>query len=259
MASYSTPSPATRKQFWPPLLCSMPSGGDQHQILQLFFDQTKATSNDGTKIKNPDQTDIFSFVSQANSFIRFVNSSKDTLKIEHVRALQASMGYGFTAQETQVYVLFNIDEAKIETQNSLLKLIEEPPKNVQFILTTTHLQSVVPTIRSRCVSVSLTALDVVLSTEVGKAFYDQAVNAPTYASLLHLCEKFTERDEAIRVLEEVVHYLHTTKIAGEGQTLWAVVLFSQQVLKTIDELRGNAQVKLSLEHLLIYSRQRTYI
>lgn len=37
-----------------------------------------------------------------------------------------------------------------ESSNSLLKMLEEPPANTLFILTTNHLDALLPTILSRC-------------------------------------------------------------------------------------------------------------
>lgn len=50
----------------------------------------------------------------------------------------------------KVYVINNIDTATIQAQNKLLKVLEEPNKNVFFVLSATNLDAVLPTVRSRC-------------------------------------------------------------------------------------------------------------
>src|SRR5437763_6591165 len=50
----------------------------------------------------------------------------------------------------KVYI---VDEAHMltkEASNALLKTLEEPPDHVVFVLCTTELQAMLPTIRSRC-------------------------------------------------------------------------------------------------------------
>lgn len=59
----------------------------------------------------------------------------------------------------KVFVIRNIDEAMEIAQNKLLKVLEEPPANVYFLLTCASLDKVLPTIRSRCVKVNLKKLE----------------------------------------------------------------------------------------------------
>lgn len=56
---------------------------------------------------------------------------------------------------TKVYILSDIDNMGIPAQNALLKVLEEPPKNVIFILTCVNSANVLPTIRSRTLQFAL--------------------------------------------------------------------------------------------------------
>ncbi|WP_215738613.1 AAA family ATPase [Mesomycoplasma hyorhinis] len=56
----------------------------------------------------------------------------------------------FTQQDEKVLLIKNIDLANTSILNAILKTLEEPPKNTLIILTTTHIDKVLPTIRSRC-------------------------------------------------------------------------------------------------------------
>ena len=50
----------------------------------------------------------------------------------------------------KVFIIKNIDDAMEVAQNKLLKILEEPPANVYFLLTCSNVDKVLPTIRSRC-------------------------------------------------------------------------------------------------------------
>ncbi len=52
---------------------------------------------------------------------------------------------------TKIFLLKDFDEASSAVQNKLLKVIEEPPKNVYFFITAKIFDRVLPTIRSRAV------------------------------------------------------------------------------------------------------------
>lgn len=56
-----------------------------------------------------------------------------------------------------VYIVVNADTMVREAQNSLLKLLEEPPSSAILLLTASNLQSVLLTVRSRCQPVKLQA------------------------------------------------------------------------------------------------------
>ena len=55
----------------------------------------------------------------------------------------------------KVFIIKNIENGMEAAQNKLLKTLEEPASNVYFILTTSNINLVLPTIRSRCNKVEL--------------------------------------------------------------------------------------------------------
>lgn len=63
--------------------------------------------------------------------------------IENARVSPASSRY-------KVYIIDEVHQITSEAFNALLKTLEEPPKHVVFILATTEIDKVLPTIKSRC-------------------------------------------------------------------------------------------------------------
>ena len=59
----------------------------------------------------------------------------------------------------KIFIIKNIDEAMEVAQNKLLKILEEPPHNVYFLLTCSSVDKVLPTIRSRCNKIELKKID----------------------------------------------------------------------------------------------------
>lgn len=57
-----------------------------------------------------------------------------------------------------VVIMTDIEEMKAEAANAFLKLLEEPSEDLVFILTTQHVESLLPTIVSRCQHISLSPL-----------------------------------------------------------------------------------------------------
>lgn len=78
--------------------------------------------------------------------------------IESIRELEhfLSLKVPSHAQLHRVVVIEDIDLLTIEAQNAFLKTLEEPPLGSVFILTTSHDQSLLPTIRSRSPRIIIT-------------------------------------------------------------------------------------------------------
>ena len=72
-----------------------------------------------------------------------------TRKLQHYAALESYSG------GKQVIVIFGAHTMQVVAANSLLKILEEPPNNVYFILTAPVGDSLLPTILSRCTWVRL--------------------------------------------------------------------------------------------------------
>jgi len=53
----------------------------------------------------------------------------------------------------KVYVIFDAEKMTVQAQNSLLKILEEPPHFVHFILTTGNIEKIIPTVQSRVLKV----------------------------------------------------------------------------------------------------------
>lgn len=72
-------------------------------------------------------------------------------KVEQVRELIVSAAdYQPTSGRCRVFVIDEVHDLSSKAFDALLKTIEEPPAHVYFILATTELNKVPPTIRSRC-------------------------------------------------------------------------------------------------------------
>ncbi len=69
----------------------------------------------------------------------------------------------------KVFIINSVDNSTEEAQNKLLKSLEEPNECVYYILTTSNLEKVLPTIRSRCHKVELNQLP---QSEIAKLLDD---------------------------------------------------------------------------------------
>src|SRR5919202_247128 len=86
------------------------------------------------------------------------NSSMDVLEmdaasnrgIDEIRDLRDKVNLAPTQGRMKVYIIDEVHMLTTEAFNALLKMLEEPPEHVVFILATTQKYKVLPTIISRC-------------------------------------------------------------------------------------------------------------
>lgn len=70
--------------------------------------------------------------------------------VDQVRALRDEAVYTPAAVRKRVYIVDEVHMLSTAAFNALLKILEEPPEHLMFILATTELHKVPATIRSRC-------------------------------------------------------------------------------------------------------------
>ena len=72
------------------------------------------------------------------------------IKIDQIRELQQQIVYQPLEGPRKIYILANTERMNDYSANSLLKTLEEPPAASTLILLTENIESILPTIRSRC-------------------------------------------------------------------------------------------------------------
>ncbi|MEW5866006.1 MAG: hypothetical protein AB1774_03995 [Bacillota bacterium] len=83
--------------------------------------------------------------------VRIVAPDGLSIKIDQVREVKKDMSFKpRRAGGFRVTIVENAERMTLEAQNSLLKLLEEPPENTVFLLVTANPSGLLPTVRSRC-------------------------------------------------------------------------------------------------------------
>lgn len=81
-----------------------------------------------------------------------VLSGDSSIKIEDIRVLRQQVAYSSTGNS--VWIIRDAERMTVEASNALLKTLEEPRPGTYFFLTTSQVQSLLPTIISRCQQLS---------------------------------------------------------------------------------------------------------
>ena len=85
--------------------------------------------------------------------------------VDNVRALREEAIFSPATVKKRVYIIDEVHMLSMQAFNALLKILEEPPEHLMFILATTELQKVPATILSRCQRHSFKRIDTPVITE----------------------------------------------------------------------------------------------
>lgn len=145
------------------------------------------------------------------------------------------------ANPYKIYIVPNADLMTVQAQNAILKTIEEPPEYAVIFLLTENAESLLPTIRSRCVMLKLRNI----KDKLIKKYLMEQMEIPDYQA--NICASFAQGNMGKAILlassehfneikEEVVQLL---KYIGEmelPEVIQAVKRISEYKLEITDYL-----------------------
>lgn len=89
------------------------------------------------------EVEKFKSLLQPNRVVTFV---EEKFLIEHAKAVVAE---AYISESQTKYIILGALEFNAVSQNSLLKVLEEPPRNIEFIIISPTKSNLLPTVRSR--------------------------------------------------------------------------------------------------------------
>ena len=192
--------------------------------------------------------------------------------VDQVRALREEAVYTPSVLKKRVYIIDEVHMLSIAAFNALLKILEEPPEHLLFILATTELHKVPATILSRCQRFSFKRL---LPRDIQQqllyiAGEEQIDLSPDGAELLARMANGAMRDalsllDQCRAVEGVIDsraVLEVLGLAGAAQTVQLMRCVLEQrtgdALALFDQLyRGGKDVAALLSELSDLARDMT--
>jgi len=93
-----------------------------------------------------------------NPYQRIMFEGNTSISIDTIRNLKNSSIFKPFEGKKKIAIISNAEKMTIQAANSILKLLEEPPKDMLFILTTEDQRLILPTIQSRCTGIKFLPL-----------------------------------------------------------------------------------------------------
>ena len=129
--------------------------------------------------------------------------------------------------ENKVFIIENLDISTEQAQNKLLKVLEEPPKNVYFLISCMEDALVLPTIKSRCQKIVLGKLP--------KESFDKLIKNPLAGMVsegyVGLYEEYSKKADLEEVVDTAVKLVTDLKNSGQ------VLKFSIDLMRFKEDIR----------------------
>ena len=88
--------------------------------------------------------------------VRVMHEKPNTISVDDIRAqINNDVGIKPYSSRYKIYIMNDAEKMTVQAQNAILKTLEEPPEYAVIILLTSNVNSLLPTILSRCVVLNM--------------------------------------------------------------------------------------------------------
>ncbi len=175
---------------------------------------------------------------------------KKEIPVDSVRRMTADAPVLPNESERKVYLIEDADSMNTAAQNAALKLLEEPPAGVYFLLSVVNPALLLPTVRSRCATWSRqgedAAVDPALRQQAGQFLHRVAEG--DRAELLRWCVENEDMDtRQLRAFLEALVAAAADRLTGragaEGMSSAALLQLEELLERCLRMLQVNTGVK----------------
>lgn len=175
----------------------------------------------------------------------YLDSTEDT-GVELAKRVQKFVEFG-PENDIKLLNLVDCDSLNASAVNRLLKTLEEPNPNIIFLLTTSRLQALLPTLRSRCVEWPAPVFPKQLTREIveSELFRANRTCAPEKLDMLvdrfyrspGSCLEGLDRDEVIGIQEMCRKVVQASSLKELAQvSKWAAAYTKTSIYALLNEL-----------------------
>ncbi len=125
-----------------------PRGTGKTSTARIFAMALNATN--GPKADFDPEDDICKEIAQGRSLDVIEIDGASNNGVEQVRELRENVRFAPARGKFKIYIIDEVHMLTTAAFNALLKTLEEPPAHAKFLMATTDVQKVLPTILSRC-------------------------------------------------------------------------------------------------------------
>ncbi|HLB27713.1 MAG TPA: DNA polymerase III subunit gamma/tau, partial [Dehalococcoidales bacterium] len=143
--------------------------------------------------------------------------------VEDIRSLREKVNYSPNNARYKVYIIDEVHMLSNSAANALLKTLEEPPPHVIFILATTEVHKLLPTILSRCQRYDFRRLSQAnVATELTRVCQGEGIKLDAEAMRLIARSSTGSMRDALNLLEQLTTYYGSEPSLSQAQTMLGI-------------------------------------
>jgi len=129
------------------LFCG-PRGTGKTSVARILAKAVNCLSEDDEKPCNA--CSMCQAITEIRAFDVIEIDAASNTGVDDIRSLREKVNYAPNQARYKVYIIDEVHMLSTSAANALLKTLEEPPSHVIFVLATTEVHKIIPTILSRC-------------------------------------------------------------------------------------------------------------
>ena len=200
----------------------------QHEDVHFIHPIPKTSSTKKTQLidsKTAKELDDNYKEKLKNPYHKIEISNANTIPIDLIRSIKKKLFLSKSDENWSVVVIFNAEKLcvpKAEPANALLKILEEPPSQTLFVLITSKINLMLPTIQSRCQKVFFPNLKI---EEIEKYAQEYDTSLPLDSSYLQMSNGSMSRfikiakNDVIDKIQLLIKNFYTNNVNDFEKTL----------------------------------------
>jgi len=203
-------------------------------------------------------------------FDLYIINSDNLIGIEEIRNIEKNILLKPQTLPYKIFIIDNAEKLTVESQNALLKTLEEPPTHVMLILLTQNQDLLLSTIISRCQNINLGSSKNTLSEKEKINIYENVIYI-FYSSIGNRILKTdeiikgkTQKDISIVLMQTIIvlrelllsktigkEYKYIDKAKVTQITTKQIIQSINKTVETKNLIERNINQKLALDHLFL--------
>lgn len=221
------------------LLFAGPKGTGKTSSARIIAAILNDPSNDiqsGKSLKEPDQkAEIVQAIREGRSFVVQELDAASNRGIDEIRSLKEQLALPPQGGKVAVFILDEVHMLTTEAFNALLKMLEDTPEHVVFILATTEIHKIPPTVLSRCYTIHFQkASQKELLTVLKRIAKAEKIKIPAESLELIVAQSDGSFRDAIKSFEQIVQSSQSFEPESILQSLQ--VMGQQEVFSLIESI-----------------------
>ena len=135
---------------------SGPEGIGKRMVAKIIAQQLNCTALDNRPCNSC--SCCLKIQKEAHADLHIIQNGQSQIKIEDIRGILRQASFRPYEGAFKVFIMDNAHKLNSEAANSLLKVLEEPPKDALIILVTHQPQNIIKTVLSRCKMIKFSPL-----------------------------------------------------------------------------------------------------